>query len=54
MGLDDRDEGGDGCPEHVWEIRGVTFAADGAHQDQVCTRCGAVLVVGPDELTGRV
>lgn len=42
------------CVEHVWQLSGVTLARDGAHEDYRCTRCPAVMVVGPDELAGRV
>ena len=55
MGADDRNEGhawGE-CVEHVWRIDGLTLAVDGAHIDSVCTRCDAVMLVGPDELSGR-
>lgn len=56
MGSDDRNEGGglDECAGHVWVLAGVTLAGDGAYIEQRCTSCDAVLVVGPDELTGRV
>lgn len=42
------------CVEHLWVMTGATFAADGAHLEHACSRCGTVMVVGPDELTGKV
>lgn len=55
MGSDDRNEGaGPGeCVEHVWAMVGMTLAMPGTYVDYECERCPAVLVVGPDELTGR-
>lgn len=41
------------CPEHVWVLTGSTLATDGTHHDYQCARCGAVTVVGPDEIAGR-
>ena len=41
------------CPEHVWVLTGLTLATDGTHHDYECARCGAVTVVGPDEIAGR-
>ena len=35
------------CIEHVFELRGVTFAMDGAHCDYECVRCGAISVGQP-------
>lgn len=42
-----RDDDAD-CVEHVWELRGVTFADDGATEDYACARCPAVMVAKPD------
>jgi hypothetical protein len=55
VGADDANQGnGPGeCVEHVWAMTGMTLAGDGTHVDYSCERCPAVLVVGPDELTGR-
>lgn len=50
MGVDDDRD----CVEHVWVMKGATFALDGAHLDYECRRCGALLVEGPDELMGKV
>ena len=41
------------CIEHVWVTTGVVMAADGTHIEKACDRCGAVAVVGPDEVAGR-
>ena len=53
MGLDDRDEGGDGCLEHVWQMTGVTLARDGSHVEHVCSRCGLPMVETPQDLRGE-
>lgn len=55
MGVDDRNEGDEPgeCVEHVWAVQGMTLDWDGTHVDYACTRCPAVMVVGPDELAGR-
>ena len=52
-GVDDRNEGPDlgQCSQHVWRLRGVTFALPGAYVCEVCERCGAMHIDGPDELT---
>lgn len=42
------------CVEHVWVIRGVTAAKDGASIEHECARCGAPAFEGPDEVAGRV
>ena len=42
------------CVEHVWQMAGMSTAADGTHIDYQCVRCGAVMLEGPDELAGRV
>lgn len=56
MGADDANEGtGPGeCPGHDWQLEQVVLAGDGAHLHKTCTRCGADVIVGPDELTGKV
>ncbi|MDN5931402.1 MAG: hypothetical protein L0I24_10125 [Pseudonocardia sp.] len=56
MGADDANQGnGPGeCVEHVWRVTGMTLTAAGAHVDHECERCEALLVVGPEELTGRI
>lgn len=36
------------CPEHVWRLGAVTFAA-GAFSEYVCVRCDADMLVGPGE-----
>lgn len=46
------DEGG--CPGHEWRTVEVTAAGDGAYVERECVRCGAVALVGPDELGGWV
>lgn len=55
MGSDDRNEGeGLGeCPGHDWSTSGMTLAGDGAYLEQTCTRCDAVRLVTPGDLTGR-
>lgn len=53
MGADDRDEGGTGCLEHDFEPVGLTLARDGAYIETRCTRCGAVSMTTPDQVTGR-
>jgi hypothetical protein len=35
------------CIEHIWVLRGVTLAADGATADYECERCPAVMVTPP-------
>jgi hypothetical protein len=49
MGVDDANEGHEAgeCIEHVWRMRGVTFAL-GAYADFECTRCGAIRVEQPE------
>lgn len=42
------------CGHHLWRIRDVTFALPGAYVCEVCERCGAMHLDGPDELTGRL
>ena len=54
VGADDTNEGhrlGE-CVEHVWRLVGATFAADGAHLEHVCDRCGGVMVQTPADLLG--
>lgn len=41
----------DVCPEHVWQLAGVTLAGD-VLADYECQRCGAVSVAGGDGLRG--
>lgn len=45
----------DDCPEHAWQLAGVTLAED-VLVDYRCERCGAVAVAGSvagsDELRG--
>jgi hypothetical protein len=55
MGADDSNEGhaAGECPEHVWQMAGIPLAGDGAHVEQTCTRCAAVVMVGPGELRGE-
>lgn len=55
VGADDANEGAgiDECPGHDWNPTHLTLARDGAYIAHHCTRCGAVMVIGPDELTGR-
>jgi len=40
------------CIEHVWRLRGVTFALPGSYICEVCEQCGALQIDGPSELTG--
>lgn len=42
------------CVEHVWRMIGMTLDTDGTHMDFVCERCPAVMVMGPDQIAGRV
>ena len=39
---------------HEWATSEVTLARDGSYVERTCTRCGAVTMLGPDELSGRV
>jgi len=50
--VDDRNEASDlgVCSQHVWRLRGVTFALPGAYVCEVCERCGAMHIDGPDEI----
>ena len=54
--MDDGNEGhGEGeCVEHVWRVVGLVLEVDGAMVEHECGRCGAVVLVGPDELGGRI
>ena len=56
MGADDRNEGASPgeCPGHTWVTVEAVLAHDGAHAEKACTLCGAVVLVGPDELGGWV
>ncbi|CAN7195455.1 hypothetical protein [Knoellia sp. LjRoot47] len=45
---------GDGCDEHLWMTDAVVIAADGSHVEKSCALCGAIALVGPDELGGWV
>lgn len=38
------------CTEHAWRLRDVTYALPGAYVCEICERCGAMNLVGPDEL----
>lgn len=40
------------CIEHIWRLRGITFALPGSYICEVCERCGALQIDGPSELTG--
>lgn len=42
------------CVEHVWVMTAMTTAADGTHVEYECSRCSAMMVVGPAELRGEV
>ena len=44
---DDRD-----CVEHVWRVVGLVLEEDGAMVEHECGRCGASMLVSPDELGG--
>ena len=48
MGADDDAD----CIEHQWVLQGATLADDGAHLDYACTRCDAVSVETPTQLSG--
>lgn len=37
---------------HVWRLRHVCFALPGPFVSEVCTRCGALRIHGPEEITG--
>lgn len=56
MGSDDRNEGGPGeCAGHEFAVVEVTVGDPvGAYVEEACTRCGSVVLVGPDELGGWV
>lgn len=47
----DRLDPGD-CTQHVWRIRDVTYALPGPYVCEVCERCGALQIDGPQELAG--
>ena len=34
--------------EHVWRVRDITFALPGRYVTEVCERCGALHIAGPD------
>jgi len=42
------------CAEHVWQVIGLDLADEGAALEKECERCGAVLLVGSEELGGWV
>jgi hypothetical protein len=42
------------CVEHVWVMTAMTTATDGTHVEYGCSRCPAVMLVGPQELRGEV
>lgn len=50
MGMDDDRD----CVEHVWRVVGLVLEEDGAMVEHECGRCGASMLVSPDELGGRI
>jgi hypothetical protein len=38
---------------HVWRDRAISYAMPGPYVTEVCERCGALHIAGPDELTGQ-
>lgn len=38
---------------HVWRVRDITFAMPGTYVTEVCERCGALDLAGPDEFTDQ-
>ncbi len=53
-GLDDRNDRSEPgvCTEHAWRIRDVRIALPGAYICEVCQRCGALHIDGPDATAG--
>jgi hypothetical protein len=48
-----RDEGPDPAScQHWWRLRYVTIALPGPYVCEVCGRCGAMRLDGPDTITG--
>lgn len=41
-----------GGHDHVWRLRDVCFALPGPFVSEVCARCGALRIHGPEEITG--
>jgi hypothetical protein len=41
----------DNC-EHTWRLRGVILGLPGPYVCDVCDRCGALRLHGPEEITG--
>lgn len=39
---------------HVWRLRDVTFALPGRYVTEVCGRCGALNIAGPDTASQQV
>jgi hypothetical protein len=38
--------------DHIWRLRGVSFALPGPYVCEVCARCGALRIDGPEAITG--
>ena len=38
--------------DHAWRIRYVSFALPGPYVCEVCDRCGALRIDGPEAITG--
>jgi len=39
--------------DHLWRIRDITFALSGTYITEVCERCCAMHIFGPDELADQ-
>lgn len=37
---------------HIWKLRNVSFALPGPYLCDVCERCGALHIDGPEAITG--
>ena len=49
------DIGADPAPKkclHLWRLRNVSFALPGLYLCDVCDRCGALHIDGPEAITG--
>jgi hypothetical protein len=45
------DQGPKNCA-HLWKLRNVSFALPGLYVCDVCDRCGALHIDGPEAITG--
>lgn len=54
-GSEDRTEGAGALDcNHVWRVRDITFALPGRYVTEVCERCGALHIAGPDTASQQV